>query len=132
MTPRPRGRRSGVLRGAYAPPRGRVRAASSSATAAARAARTAQPPAPGIGITHELTTVSSLAFDASYVTQVDEDDPDEPNIHRTDFTASYIHALTASVSAEIGYGFRHRVEDPDDATSNRVFLVIGKTFETGL
>ena len=57
---------------------------------------------------------------------------DDPDIDRTDLTASYIHDLTETVSAEIGYGFRSRVEDSEDATSNRVFLVIGKTFETGL
>ena len=85
----------------------------------------------GVGFTHELTQVSALAFDASYATQVDEEG-DDPDIDRTDLTASYIHNLTGSVSAEIGYGFRNRVEDPEDASSNRVFLVIGKTFETGL
>ena len=56
----------------------------------------------------------------------------DPAIDRTDITASYIHSLTETVSAQIGYGFSHRVEDPEDATSNRVFLILGKTFETGL
>ena len=47
-------------------------------------------------------------------------------------TASYSHDLTDSVSADIGYRFRHREEDPQDATSHAVFLEIGKTFETEL
>ena len=131
-TAAPENRLSGVLRGVYALPRGQVIGRVFQRYGGGQGGSDSRVTGAGIGLTHELTTVSSLAFDASYATQVDEEDPDEPDIDRTDFTASYIHALTASVSAEIGYGFRHRVEDPDDATSNRVFLVIGKTFETGL
>ena len=47
-------------------------------------------------------------------------------------TVSYSYDLTEAVSAEIGYSFRHRVEDPDDATSHRVYVVIGRDFVTGL
>jgi hypothetical protein len=36
------------------------------------------------------------------------------------------------VSAEIGYGYRHRIEDPEDANSHRLFLVFGRSFQTGL
>ena len=37
-----------------------------------------------------------------------------------------------SVTAEVGYNYQTRDEDPIDADSHRVFLVIGRTFETGL
>ena len=59
-------------------------------------------------------------------------DTDEPDITRTDFIASYAYDLTASVTAEVGYNYQTRDEDPIDTDSHRVFLVLGKTFETGL
>ena len=77
----------------------------------------------GIGLTHEITTVSSLAFDSSVATQANEDNPDEPDIDRTELTAVYIHSLTETVSAHIGYRFRSRQQDPEDATEQRVFLI---------
>ena len=36
------------------------------------------------------------------------------------------------VTAEVGYNYQTRDEDPVNADSHRVFLVIGRTFETGL
>lgn len=131
-TAAPQDRLSGVVRGFYNLPRGRISGRVFQRYGGGQDGSDSRVTGAGLGFTHELTRVSSLALDASYATQVDEDDPDDPGIDRTDFTASYIHNLTETVSAQIGYGFRHRVEDPEDATSNRVFLVIGKTFETGL
>ena len=127
----PEDRLSGVIRGFYNLPRGQVTGRIFQRYGGGQGGSDSRLTGAGIGFTHDLTLVSSLAFDASYATQVDEQG-DDPNIDRTDLTASYIHNLTESVSAQVGYGFRHRVEDPDDATSNRVFVVIGKTFETGL
>lgn len=86
----------------------------------------------GIGLVRDINTVSRVGLDFAWALQVDQDDPDEPDINRTDVTARYIYDVTDTVSAEVGYQFRNRVEDPEDATSNSVFLVIGKTFETGL
>ena len=120
------------MRGFYNLPRGRISGRVFQRYGGGQGGSDSRVTGAGLGFTHELTRVSSLALDASYATQADEDDPDEPDIDRTDFTASYIHSLTETVSAQIGYGFRHRVEDPEDATSNSVFLIIGKTFETGL
>ena len=86
-----------------------------------------------IGIEREINTVSRLGFDLGWATQVSlEDETDEPDITRTDFIASYAYDLTASVTAEVGYNYQTRDEDPIDADSHRVFLVLGKTFETGL
>ena len=56
----------------------------------------------------------------------------EPDITRTDFIASYEVDITAVVTAEVGYNYQTRDEDPVNADSHRVFLVIGRTFETGL
>jgi hypothetical protein len=36
------------------------------------------------------------------------------------------------VTEDIGYRFRSEIEDPSNATSNRVFFQIGRTFSTGL
>jgi hypothetical protein len=130
-TAAPQDRFSGTLRGFYNLPRGRVTGRVFQRYGGGQGGSDSRVTGAAIGFSHELTQVSSLAFDASYATQVDEEG-DDPDIDRTDLTASYIHSLTETVSAEIGYGFRHRVEDPDDATSNRFFLVIGKSFETGL
>ena len=131
-TAAPQDRLSGAVRGFYNLPRGRISGRVFQRYGGGQGGSDSRVTGAGIGLTHEITTVSSLAFDASYATQADEDDPDEPDIDRTDLTASYIHSLTETVSAQIGYGFQHRVEDPEDATSNSVFLIIGKTFETGL
>ena len=127
----PTDRLSGTLRGVYTLPRGQVTGRIFQRYGGGQGGSDSRVNGAGIGFTHELTTVSSVAFDASYATQTDEEGND-PDIDRTDLTASYIHAVTATVSAQIGYGFQNRVEDPDNATSNRLFVVIGKTFETGL
>jgi hypothetical protein len=131
-TAAPQNRFSGTLRGVYTLPRGQISGRLFQRYGGNQGGSDSRVTGVGLGLTHELTQVSSVVFDASYATQVDEDDPDDPSVDRTDLTASYIHGLTETVSAEIGYGFRHRVEDPNDATSNRFFVVIGKTFETGL
>jgi len=55
-----------------------------------------------------------------------------PDTTRTDFVASYEIDVTATVTAEVGYNYRTRKEDPTDTDSHRVFRVLGKTFETGL
>lgn len=86
----------------------------------------------GIGFDHELNNVSSIGLDASYATQQNQDNPNDPDIDRTDFVASYTYDFTEAVSAEIGYGYRHRIEDPEDANSHRLFLVFGRSFQTGL
>lgn len=85
-----------------------------------------------VGIVHELNTVSRVGFDVSYAHQENLDDDDDPDIDRTNLTASYFHDLTETVTAEIGYGYSRRVDDPDDAHGHRFFVEIGKTFETGL
>jgi hypothetical protein len=128
----PQTRLSGTLRGVYALPRGEITGRVFQRYGGGQGGNDSRITGAGIGLSHDLNTVSRLEFDASYAVQVDEDDPDEPNIDRTDLTASYIYDVTQTVSAELGYGYRHRIEDPEDANSHRLFVVIGRTFETGL
>ena len=45
---------------------------------------------------------------------------------------SYGYDLTDAIDADIGYRFRNRIEDPEDADSHRVYFVLGRDFETGL
>ena len=85
-----------------------------------------------IGLTRDINTISRVGFDVAYATQVNVDDPDEPDINRTDLTLRYGYDFTEAITAEVGYTFRNRIEDPEDATSNRVYFVIGRTFVTGL
>jgi hypothetical protein len=85
-----------------------------------------------IGLVHDINNVSRVSLDLSYAHQKNLDDEEDPDIDRTDLTASYLYDLTEVVTAEIGYGYSNRIEDPEDAQSHSVFLVIGRTFETGL
>ena len=86
----------------------------------------------GVGLTRELNSFSSVGLDFAYAHQTNLDDPDDPDIDRTELTASYSRNLTELVTAELGYTYRTRVEDPEDADSHRFFFVLGRTFETGL
>ncbi len=86
----------------------------------------------GIGLTRDINTLSRVGLDFSYATQVDQDNPDLPNIDRADLTVSYGYDFTEAVSGEIGYSFRNFSEDPTNASSNRVYFVIGRDFVTGL
>ena len=52
------------------------------------------------------------------------------DINRLTATATYSYDLTEAVSADIGYRFRSRQQDPTDAQSNAIFFQIGRTFET--
>ena len=45
-------------------------------------------------------------------------------------TAIYSHDLTNTVSADIGYRYRHREESPQSADSHAVFFEIGKSFSS--
>lgn len=85
-------------------------------------------------LTRPINTVSSLALGFGYATQVDvpgvNTGPAQPDINRSNITATYSHAITDAVSADIGYIFSTRSEDPQDAQSNAVFFQIGRTFQT--
>ena len=94
----PQDRLSGTLRGFYNLPHGRVTGRVFQRYGGGQGGSDSRVTGAGIGLTHELTQVSGLAFDASYAIQTDMEG-DDPDIDRTDLTASYIHDLTESVSA---------------------------------
>ena len=130
----PTTRLSGSLRAVYTLPRGRVIGrVFQNYTGTSSGSDEARVTGVGIGLVRELTTVSSIGLDFRYATQVDVDDGPgavDPDINRTDFTATYSHAITETVDADIGYSYRTRSEEPTDASSNAVFFQIGKTLST--
>jgi len=86
-----------------------------------------------IGVVRDLNTVSRLSFDFAVAHQEDVDevsDTSREDIDRLTATATYSYDITEVVSADIGYRFRSRKQDPEDAQSNAVFFQIGRTFET--
>jgi hypothetical protein len=83
----------------------------------------------GIGITRDINTVSSVGLNAAWAQQVDTQG-DNPEIRRTTFTARYTHEITELVTGQVGYSYRNRDED-GASDSNEVFMVIGRSFETG-
>jgi hypothetical protein len=82
----------------------------------------------GIGLLHEINQVSAVQFDVTAARQVDETAPFEPDTTRVNFSAVYSRDITETVSANLGYRFRSFDQEPDDATSNAVFVQIGKSF----
>jgi hypothetical protein len=86
----------------------------------------------GIGIERDINTVSRVGLQFDYAHQNNIDEPNEADIDRTDVTATYAYDITELVTAELGYRFRNRIEDPADADSHRVFFNIARNFETGL
>ena len=127
---------SGNLVGTYRLPRGSLRGRIfQNYTATSSGGQQARVTGASLGLVRDLTTVSRLSLDFAVATQVDVDDltaTDEADINRVNVTAVYSHDITERVSADIGYRFRSRQQDPEDAQSNAVFFEIGRTFETGL
>ena len=128
----PSPRLMGPVRGIYNLPRGQVTGRVFQSFVGGRGGDEERVTGAGIGLTHDINTLSSVGLDFSYATQVDLDNPDLPNIDRADLTVSYSYDFTEAVSGEIGYSFRNLSEDPTNATSNRVYFVIGRDFVTGL
>lgn len=83
-----------------------------------------------IGFERELGRVSRLGLDFSAANQVNEDDAGEADVRRLDASATLSRELTAVISADLGYRFRAREEDPDDAVSHAVFFQINRSFDT--
>ncbi len=82
----------------------------------------------GIGVLHEINTISSLQLDATAARQVDETAPFQPDTTRVSVAAVYTRDITQTVSASLGYRFRTYDQEPEEATSNAVFVQLGKTF----
>lgn len=128
----PEPRLSGNLRGVYNLPRGSINGRVFQNYTSGDGGDEVRVTGASIGLTRDLNSVSAIGLNASYAVQVNQDNPNASDIDRTDLVASYIYDFTDSVSGQVGYGYRHRIEDPEDADSHRLFLSIGKSFETGL
>jgi hypothetical protein len=86
----------------------------------------------GLGYSLQVNSVSTLLFDFSAANSASaDDDADDPDRSRLDFTAQYTRNFTQLVAGSVGYTLTQRYEDPTDATSNRVFFRIGRSFVTG-
>lgn len=133
-TAAPTGRFIGALRAVYTLPRGRLTGrVFQNYTGTSGGGTEARVTGVSLGVVRELNAVSSVGVDFRYATQVDVDDgpgPGDPDIDRANLTATYSHALTEVVAADIGYSYSSRSEDPSDASSNAVFFQIARTFET--
>ena len=125
---------SGNIVGTYRLPRGQVRGRIfQNYTATKSGGNQARVTGASLGLVRDLNTVSRLSVDFAVAHQEDVDtlgDTAREDIDRLTATATYSYDITEVVSADIGYRFRSRKQDPEDAQSNAVFFQIGRTFET--
>lgn len=83
-----------------------------------------------IGLLRDLDAVSRIEFDIAASRRENQDDPDDPDSDRLEFTTTYGYDFTELLTANVGYRFRTLDEDPDDAQSHAVFVEISRSFET--
>jgi hypothetical protein len=126
---------SGSIRAVYALPRGRLTGrVFQNYTGTDTGGDEARVTGVGLGWLHNINEVSSFGIDFAWALQVDVDNtlnnPAEPDIHRTNVTATYSHEITNAVSGLVGYRFRQLDEEPDNATSHAVFIELARSFET--
>ena len=129
------GRFFGSLAGTYVLPRGRVSArVFQNYTGTSSGGDEARVTGAGLTMVRDINEVSSFGLNLSYAIQVDVDDDNdgdpEPDIERMSLTATYSRDITSTVSADFGYTYRTRDQDPESATSNSVFFQIAKAFDT--
>lgn len=86
----------------------------------------------GLGYTYSVNALSNIGLnlDASNSAAADSDEDDDGDRSQVDVTARYSRNLTSLVSGSLGYTLRQRFDDPDDATSHRVFFRISRAFQT--
>lgn len=125
----PETRLSGEVRAAYPLPRGLVRGRVFQRYGGGDTGEEVRVTGASIGLDREINELSAFEFDLAVARQ-ENIDTDEPDVERLDFTAAYSYALTEVVTASLGYRFRARNEDPEEARGNAVFVEIGRTFET--
>jgi len=126
---------SGTIRAVYALPNGRLSGRLFQAyTGTDSGGQEARVTGVGVGWLHDINEVSTFGVDFAWAVQEDVDttlnNVSEPDIHRTNVTATYSHAITNAVSGLVGYRFRQLDEEPDNATSHAVFIEVARTFAT--
>lgn len=84
----------------------------------------------GLGLLREINTDSRVAFDFAASRRANQDDPDDPDVDRLEFTSTYSHDFTDVVTGDIGYRFSSLEEDPDSAVGHAVFVEISRSFQT--
>jgi hypothetical protein len=129
----PETRLNATLRASYSLPRGRLTGrVYQRYTGTSTGGEEARITGFNVGIVRDINSISQLGLNFGYATQVDVEDEGEadPDIDRTNITATYSRDITEAVFADIGYRYRSRDEEPDSAESHAVFLEIGRTFET--
>jgi hypothetical protein len=125
---------TGNLVGSYRLPRGSINGRIfQNYTATQSGGNQARVTGASIGLVRDLNSYSRLRFGFAAAHQEDVDEvvqASREDINRLTATATYSYDLTEVVSADIGYRFRSRQQDPEDAQSNAVFFQIGRSFET--
>jgi len=125
---------TGNVVGTYRLPRGQLRGRIfQNYTATKGGGNQARVNGASFGIVRDLNAISRVSFDLAYAHQqsVDELTDEGPeDIDRVTAVAALSYDLTDAVSADIGYRFRSREQDPTNARSNAVFFQIGRSFET--
>ena len=127
------GRLSGTLGAFYSLPRGTVFGQVYQRTVGNSTGGQVQVTGTTIGLEREINSVSRVGLDFGWANQTSlERTATSPTSPAPTSSASYAYDITEVVSAEVGYSYQSRQEDPVDADSHRVYLLLGRTFETGL
>lgn len=126
----PETRLSGSVRASYPLPRGAVTGRLFQRYGGGDQGEEIRVTGAGIGIEHEINTVSRLGFDVNAARQ-ENLDTNEPDTDRMNFSAVYTRDLTEVVSASLGYRYRLLDEEPNRASGNIFFVEIGRSFATG-
>jgi len=131
-TAAPSQRFSGDLRAVYRQPRGRLTArAFQDFALGSDFGDERRVTGLGLGYTYSINALSDVGLNLNARNSSPaEDESDDGDRNQVDITARYSRNLTSLVSASLGYTLRQRFDDPDDATSHRVFFEIGRSFVT--
>ena len=84
----------------------------------------------GIGVNHEINSLSGWGIDLATSNQNNVDDPSVSDINYLALTARYNYALTEDVAATLGYRLRYRDAGSGDgsAQSNSIFVSFGRSW----
>lgn len=122
-------RTRGDLRAVYDLPRGNLSAFVTQDFAGSSRGDLVRVTRAGLGYGTQLDALTNLTLSADYGIQSDSGVDANEDIHRADFTAAVSRTLARDVFATLGYRFRYFNEE-ESATSNAVFVTVGRSFET--